>query len=164
METIFAFDVDGTLTNPRQPIDRDFARFMGRFTSEHKTVLVSGSDLPKLQQQLPDHLMWNCERVYTCSGAECWSNGELVYRKEHEFCNSIVECCKTFVDLSDYPSRFGNHIERRPGMLNVSVVGRNATNEQRQKYFEWDKSEHERAAFVDRINDADGAYEASAVH
>ncbi|MBC8395324.1 MAG: hypothetical protein H8E05_01390, partial [Bacteroidetes bacterium] len=45
---------------------------------------------------------------------------------------------------SEYEERSGNHIEHRPGMINFSVIGRNATPEERIKYFDWDKLNGER--------------------
>lgn len=162
MEIVFVFDVDGTLTDPRQPMDARFADFFDRFARKNTVILVSGSDLPKLKEQLPNRILESCSRIYTCSGAECWSDGKLIYRKEHEFPPALIECCEAFVDLSSYGLRFGNHLEHRPGMLNVTVVGRNATNEQRKHYFEWDRKERERAQFVDIINNSDRPYEAAA--
>jgi len=45
---------------------------------------------------------------------------------------------------SQYPHRYGNHIEDRGSMVNFSVVGRDCTQEQREDYFEWDKRMGER--------------------
>ena len=42
------------------------------------------------------------------------------------------------LDKSEYPHRFGNNIEKRIGLVNFSVVGRNCTQEQRNEYFQWD--------------------------
>ena len=39
---------------------------------------------------------------------------------------------------SRWLTRTGNHIEHRPGLVNFSVVGRNARPSQRKNYYEWD--------------------------
>ena len=48
MQKIFAFDVDGTLTNPRQPIETGFGFFFREFALANTVYLISGSDRPKL--------------------------------------------------------------------------------------------------------------------
>ena len=126
------------------------------------TKSTSGSDLPKLQQQLPEEILHACEAVFTCSGAERWQDGELVSRNAHEFPSELITLCEEFVAHSQYPERHGNHIEHRTGMLNVSAVCRNASTAQRHAYFEWDKRAKERVRFVEQVNAAPLAYEASA--
>jgi phosphomannomutase len=45
------------------------------------------------------------------------------------------------------------HFEHRPGLCNFSVVGRNATQEQRAEYVKWDKETFERIKIANAIND-----------
>jgi phosphomannomutase len=161
MKKTYVFDVDGTLTAPRQPIESVFAKFFLAFAQHRSVVLVSGSDLSKLQEQLPDEILNACQAVFPCSGGERWERGKRVYRKTHQFPTKLLELCENFVAQSSYPERFGNHIEYRTGMLNVSTVGRNASVTQRDDYFAWDKSFEERARFVTKINAAALPYEAS---
>ncbi len=162
MTITYVFDVDGTLTAPRQIIEPGFADFFLEFARNNTVYLVSGSDLGKLREQLPDEILIGCQGVFTCSGAERWHKGELIYRKTHEFPAALLYVCDTFVNQSPYRERYGNHIEHRSGMVNISVVGRNASIEQRNHYFEWDKEVGERAKFVERINASRLPYEASA--
>lgn len=162
MQKSYVFDVDGTLTAPRQPIEPNFAAFFLEFAQTHSVYLVSGSDLKKLQEQLPHEILTGSNGVFTCSGAELWRQGKPIYRRTHEFSDALLEICKTFVSQSDYPERYGNHIEHRTGMLNISAVGRNASGSQRSNYFEWDKQVGERARFVEQINGSSLPYEASA--
>jgi len=162
MKQTYVFDVDGTLTAPRQPIEAVFGKFFLGFAQHRSVVLVSGSDLGKLQEQLPDEILNACTAVFTCSGAERWERGRLVSRKTHEFPAELVALCENFVAESSYPGRFGNHLEFRTGMLNVSTVGRDASVAQREEYFAWDKGSEERAQFVAQINAATIPYEASA--
>ncbi|NNJ77024.1 MAG: HAD-IIB family hydrolase [Anderseniella sp.] len=162
MDQIYLFDVDGTLTEPRHPIDPDFGRFFGRFCRTHPVYLVSGSDLPKLQEQLPRSIIASANGVFSCSAAELWVDGKTIYQMDHEFPKELIEALESFVELSCYPRRFGNHIEYRTGMLNVSVVGRNAQKSDRQTYFAWDRQEEERAGFIKLFVETFSEYEASA--
>ncbi|MEM8688252.1 MAG: HAD-IIB family hydrolase [Pseudomonadota bacterium] len=159
---IYMFDVDGTLTDPRKPIDNDFGNFFERFCDNHMVYLVSGSDFPKLEEQLPKSILAKARGVFCCSAAELWADGNAIYRLDHEFPKLLIEALDDFVSLSDYPSRFGNHIEFRTGMLNVSVVGRKADRAARKAYFEWDQREGERRKFIERFVETFSDYEASA--
>ncbi|MEO9877291.1 MAG: HAD-IIB family hydrolase [Anderseniella sp.] len=162
MDQIYLFDVDGTLTEPRQPIDPDFGRFFERFCRTHPVYLVSGSDLPKLQEQLPRTIIASANGVFSCSAAELWMDGKTIYQMDHEFPKELIEALESFVELSCYPRRFGNHIEYRTGMLNVSVIGRNAEKSDRQSYFAWDRQAEERSEFIRRFVETFSEYEASA--
>jgi len=53
---------------------------------------------------------------------------------------------------SDFDIATGNHFESRPGLLNFSVVGRNANRVQRKKYVKFDKLTSERQTISDEFN------------
>lgn len=161
-DTTYIFDVDGTLTRPRSRIEPDFEAFFKTFVTNNKTYLISGSDIGKIREQLPEDILWGCRGVFGCSGAEFWQNGILQYQIDHEFPDAMVSEFQAFIDDSPYRERHGNHIEMRIGMINISVVGRNASQEQRKHYFNWDKIAKERADFVTEFNNFSRPYEASA--
>ena len=94
-----------------------------------------------------------CRRVWMLRGS-IREKGRELYRKDHKFPKLLHLICSMFVDNSPYPKRCGTHLEFRPGMLNVSVVGRKATNAQRSEYYEWDQMTNERSGLVDLINRA----------
>lgn len=162
MNNIYLFDVDGTLTPPRVAMDQGFADFFRNFANLNKVVLISGSDYKKIQEQVPQDILNMCDGVYGCSGAECFEKDISLYSKTHEFPAELLKLCNGFIENSDYENRCGNHIEERPGMLNISSVGRNATGAERTAYHAWDNIHQERVAFVDMINKSDLPYEASA--
>jgi len=63
MKTVFIFDVDGTLTDARRPIDIDFHEFMLDFMCKHHCVIVTGSDRPKTLEQYGGYRQtWNILR------------------------------------------------------------------------------------------------------
>ena len=55
------------------------------------------------------------------------------------------------LEKSEYPHRFGNHIEERVGLVNFSVVGRNCSQDHRETYYEWDDERSERLRFAEEI-------------
>ncbi len=162
MKKIYLFDVDGTLTPPRSPMDKNFEAFFDDFTANHTVVLVSGSDYKKIQEQVSEKILLQCDGVYGCSGAEYFKKGQKIYSKEHDFPEELLYLCKHFIQESAFQLRTGNHIEERPGMLNISSVGRNASESERQVYHAWDECTQERIDFVERINQSGLGYEASA--
>ena len=162
VETIFLFDVDGTLTSSRQPMEPGFAAFFHDFVASNPVYLISGSDYSKIQEQVPQEILDKCRGVFGCSGAQYHEHNRLVFSKEHSFPDQLKKTCEVFIEQSEYPVRTGTHIEERSGLLNVSVVGRNGTLQQRKSYFEWDRVCGERARFVRQINASEMPYEASA--
>lgn len=161
MKTVFAFDVDGTLTQPRQAMSEDFAIFFRQFVSDNPVYLITGSDRPKIQQQVPEDIMNMCLGTFTCSGAEYWEGDSLIYRRDHSFPKGLHQTAQSFIDQSPYPHRYGTHIEPRPGMLNISVVGRQASLEQRSAYNRWDREHGERLKFVEMMHEKFPDYEAT---
>lgn len=157
--TVYLFDVDGTLTPARQKMLPDFAEFFEQFVKDHPVYLVTGSDMPKVQAQLPSSILAGCEGVFVCSGAEFWQDGVCTEKRDHRFPSAMIDMVQTVIDQSPYLLRAGNHIEPRTGMINVSIVGRNAKPEQRLAYFEWDKMAGERRAFAKQLSDAFPDYE-----
>ena len=56
------------------------------------------------------------------------------------------------MDYSQFPIRNGNHIERRPGGVNFSILGRDEDPMLgREEYIKWDKERLEREDIADRL-------------
>ena len=140
----FIFDVDGTLTPSRRVIDSDFAVFFSNFCAENDVYLVTGSDKEKTIEQIGEEIYSLAKRVYNCSGSDVWE-GETHIRSD-EWKISIHErsWLESKLKESKFPLRTGLHIEERPGMVNFSVVGRNATLGERKLYVKHDKEHNER--------------------
>lgn len=162
MNSVFTFDVDGTLTEARQPADPDFNAFFHDFAKRHPVFLISGSDRNKIVEQLPLPTIHACQGLFTCSGAELWDKDDLVYRKDFDFPEILLAKLQSYIENSPYPHRFGTHIEPRPGMVNMSVVGRDATIEQRKAYHAWDNEHKERLGFVTELRNEFPEFEFSA--
>ena len=151
MDRIFIFDVDGTLTPSRLPMTEEFQKFFKQWIKKNKFYLVTGSDLPKLQEQMCFYDI-EAEGIFTCCGNQFWkpdpsivnTSAELIYDNKFEMTNKLKSSLEVMLMSSQYPHRYGNHIEDRGSMVNFSIVGRNCTQEQREEYYEWDKEKGER--------------------
>jgi len=54
--TIFLFDVDGTLTVPRKHIEHEMKDFMKKLSQVATVGIVGGSDLSKQMEQLGENV------------------------------------------------------------------------------------------------------------
>ena len=54
MDKIYIFDVDGTLTPSRRPMDKKFAQYFKKWAKTNTYWLVSGSDMEKMDEQVPE--------------------------------------------------------------------------------------------------------------
>lgn len=140
----FVFDVDGTLTPSRQLMDAEFQSWFIRFQENNVTYLVTGSDRLKTLEQVGSHVYNFAHRVYNCSGNSVWEQNKEIYCNDWKLPQEAEEWLREELEISKFPLRTGLHIEDRPGMVNFSVVGRNATLGERKLYAEWDNKSEER--------------------
>lgn len=148
----FIFDVDGTLTISRRAIDTEFKKFFKQFITDNKVWLVTGSDYSKTVQQLGQDICESVVTVYNCSGNDVWFKGKRVNSKSFEAPKELYDLMNSWLQVSPFPLRTGNHIEKRMGTINFSIIGRNATFEERKLYVNYDVENRERESIALQIN------------
>lgn len=148
----FIFDVDGTLTPSRGLIDPEFKQFFNEFCRDNSVYLVTGSDKPKTVEQIGEDTYNLCHTVYNCSGNDVWQSNKHIRTSDWQ----LPRLAEYFLNSCLYESKFdlrtGNHIEQRPGMVNFSVVGRNADTKQREEYVIYDMFSNERNTIASAFN------------
>ena len=150
----FIFDVDGTLTPSRKKITPEFFDEFFQFTEENDVYLVTGSDRDKTLEQITPEIYNNCKRVYNCSGSDVYEGDKNVYRNDWELPEKVERFLQDELDFSQFPIRNGNHIERRPGGVNFSILGRDPDPMKgREEYVKWNKIHSERRFIALRILD-----------
>ena len=148
----YVFDLDGTLTPSRGKIDQNFLQFMLFFAGTHNVYLVTGSDRNKTLEQIGWDLYNSCKRVYNCSGSDVYEADRNVYRDNWELPEEVEKFLQDELDYSQFPLRNGNHIERRPGTVNFSILGRDSDPMLgRKEYIEWNEKTNEREDIADRL-------------
>ena len=148
----YIFDVDGTLTPSRGQIDSEFLQFMLFFTGSNDVYLVTGSDREKTLEQVGLDLYNSCKRVYNCSGSDSYEADKNVYRDDWDLPKEVEMFLQDELDFSQFRTRNGNHIERRPGGVNFSILGRDSDPMKgRKEYIEWDKIHNERVYIANRL-------------
>jgi len=148
---MFLFDVDGTLTPSRKKIDKEFSKFFSNFCKHNQVYLITGSDRDKTLDQLGKTLYNKCKRVYNCSGNSVWEKTKNVYTSEWSCPFVLSTYLELELNASKFPLRTGKHVETRPGCINFSVVGRNATFPERDQYVAWDQKTEERDKLAQSI-------------
>ena len=153
LNRVFLFDIDGTLTPPRQSINEEFASFLEAWGATHTFYLTTGSDLPKVKEQLPQSILNLAAGIFCCMGNELFTHGgdHCVYRHEFTPSPALLEDLQSFLDHSDYPfpHRKEPHIEHRPGMINFSIPGRGSSLDDRRAYRWLDERQRERLTIRD---------------
>ena len=151
MEKIYIFDMDGTLTPSRREMTPDFEIFFSEWASNHTFFLVSGSNLEKIKEQVPQYILDLSKGVFTCGGNQLWLNNKLSYNHEFKPSDELISYLNDELKNSRYPVRAGNHIEDRGSMLNFSIVGRDCSLDERLDYFEYDVRTQERTNIARQI-------------
>ena len=148
----YVFDVDGTLTPSRKKIDPDFLSFMLDFADKYNVYFVTGSDRYKTLEQIGLDLYNAAKRVYNCSGSDVYEKDLNVYRDKWELPKEVEEHLLSELEFSKFPIRNGVHIERRPGTVNFSILGRGEDPSiGREEYISWDKIHSERVYIARRL-------------
>jgi phosphomannomutase len=143
------FDVDGTLTPSRGRIDEQFRLWLLNDMTL-PFVLITGSDAPKTREQIGDEL-YNSTTVYNCTGNHIFDRGVEQYKSSWRISEVVEHLLQRELGLSDWPIKTGKHIEHRVGMCNFSLVGRNATLDQRKAYYQHDQKTNDRIRIAQMI-------------
>nr|XP_028602018.1 phosphomannomutase 1 [Podarcis muralis] len=150
------FDVDGTLTPPRQKIKPEVDEFLQELRTRVLIGVVGGSDYSKIAEQLGegDEVIDKFDYVFAENGTVQYKNGQLVSKQAiqnhlgEELLQDLINFCLNYMALLKLPKKRGTFIEFRNGMLNISPIGRSCTLEERIEFSELDKKERIREKFV----------------
>ena len=158
--SLVLFDVDGTLTEPRQRINKRMLQSLKELSFSTEIGLLTGSGLDYIKEQLwpvlADHdLSLNCH-ILPCNGIEYYipnpdspGNFIQIHRnsmwqklgfEKFQFVMKTIMKLQSEIAESDYDISFtGHHIQNRDSTLNWSPIGRNAENGERQQFKAMDK-------------------------
>lgn len=145
------FDVDGTLTPSRGKMDNNFQKWFIEWQKTHNTYFVTGSDYPKTVEQLGKTIISNAKMLFNCCGNEVREGSTIIHASSWAPPHDLIDALDNELTDSNFPLRTGNHIEMRTGLLNFSIVGRNAKKDQREQYIKWDEETGERINIALRL-------------
>ncbi len=158
MSKLYIFDVDGTLTEPRQQINEKFKNDFLNFVNNNDVWLITGSDYPKTLEQVGSSVLESVDKVYCCAGAQLYVDGMVMNTKKWEPSKELSEFLSSIInDSHDNGWGIENEIypvciEKRPSMVNLCIPGRKCPQHIRDSYSQYDKQKGERKRIVDQIN------------
>ncbi|EFJ52976.1 hypothetical protein VOLCADRAFT_109528 [Volvox carteri f. nagariensis] len=153
-KVIAMFDVDGTLTAPRKTATKEMLEFMQELRKRVKVGIVGGSDLHKIAEQLGDGLLTSYDYVFAENGLVAYKDGQQVAVQSlktflgEDKLKELINFCLHYIADLDIPIKRGTFIEFRNGMLNVSPIGRNCSQQERDEFEKFDETAGVRKAFV----------------
>lgn len=152
----YLFDIDGTLTPPRQPMQKEFKKFFAGWIVEKrkrnsKVFLVTGSDRQKTVEQIGLSLWRFVDGSYQNCGNQLYIRGQLVKQSKWKISPYLRLDILTSIEKSPFYGDAKQNIEERAGMVNISAIGRGATEKQRQNYYRWDKESREREGIIKEL-------------
>tara|TARA_B100000700_G_C14921575_1_gene797326 strand:- start:177 stop:950 length:774 start_codon:yes stop_codon:yes gene_type:complete len=154
--TRYMFDIDGTLTQARRRMSLAYERKFLNWMEGKSVFFVAGSDLDKVNEQLPIEVIANSDGVFCSMANQFWNRKGLVYENNWLPDPLLVEQLTSFQMYTSFPvkSKLGGRgkiFEYRPGMLNFTTIGRNANTAERERYYKWDKKHKERKNIVKQL-------------
>lgn len=158
-ELLLLFDVDNTLTLPRDTIDSDFEEFLYSKVSKCATIgIVSGANIEKLYEQLNGKKILDMfDYIFPENGIVHIEHGIEVQKSSfseklgEEILTKFINFVLRYIADLELPFKRGTFIEYRNGMMNISPTGRQCSKEERQKFHEFDNVHQVRKKMIDDL-------------
>lgn len=155
-DIICMFDVDGTLTAPRQRITQEMEDFLLKKVKRKTTIcLVGGSDLKKIAEQMGGMDVINkYDYVFAENGLVAYKQGHLIGKmniQEHmgeAKLQMFINYALGYMSKLELPAKRGTFIEFRDGLINVCPVGRSCSQAERDQFAQYDREHGVRQKFV----------------
>ena len=156
--TVFMYDMDGTLTPSRNKMKEDMKAALKLYHKKGiKLAIVSGSDLPKIAEQIGEDMLPLFEYLFTENGLKTYHKGKCIHsnslvetlgEKDYQI---LVNACLRVLSEVELPVKRGVFLELRTGMLNVCPIGRSCTQVERDDFEEFDKVYRIREKIVKKV-------------
>lgn len=150
MKQLIIFDLDGTLAQSKQPLDRTMADWLGKLLAVCRVAIISGGAWPQFETQLlgnlgaglPDSGMLEKLSLLPTSGTRFLTyDGKWTQRYAEDFTPpekaKIIAALNTVFDASGYvpEQHWGEIIEDRGSQITLSALGQQAPLAAKQ---DWD--------------------------
>ncbi|KAL6043066.1 Phosphomannomutase [Balamuthia mandrillaris] len=153
------FDVDGTLTKPRGQISPQMLAALAQLRKRVPIAIVGGSDLKKQEEQIGPDVLKLFDYVFSENGLDAFQDGERLGEESlksylgEEKVKEFVKYTLRLIADQDIPVMRGTFIEFRKGMFNVSPIGRNCSQEEREAFEQYDKEHNIRENMVKQLRE-----------
>lgn len=158
-EILLLFDVDNTLTKPRDIIENDFEEFLYKKIKPLATLgIVTGANIEKMYEQLRGQKILNeFDYIFPENGIVHIENGVEVQKSSfneklgEEILKSFINFVLRYIADLELPFKRGTFIEYRNGMMNISPTGRQCSREEREIFHEYDKEHKVRTKMIEAL-------------
>ncbi|KAH7105890.1 eukaryotic phosphomannomutase [Auriculariales sp. MPI-PUGE-AT-0066] len=154
---ICLFDVDLTLSLPRQAAKPEMMTLLAQLREKMTIGFVGGSDFAKISGQLASdgsNVLDKFDFGFAENGLTAYRLGEPLESQSfikfvgEERYKPLVNFILHYIADLEIPIKRGTFLEFRNGMINVSPIGRNATIQERKDFNAYDKIHGVREKFV----------------
>lgn len=152
--TIVLFDVDGTLTESRKTIISEVRDLIIELKKKVTIGVVGGSDFIKQKEQLGGDVLDIFDYSFPENGVVAYRHGKNIHQNsikeylgEDKIQNFVNFCLRYLADL-DIPIKRGTFIEFRTGMINLSPIGRNCSQQEREQFCLYDSKNNVRSNMI----------------
>lgn len=151
-DSVWVFDLDGTLTESKQPITEAMADTLIQLTKLHRVCILTGGTLQQAQTQVLDALDNAPIYVYGCSGSTYKHPNqpavvEWIPELDRLQIIAIVEAAAKLLGYWEHHS-YGQIIEDRHSQITFSGLGQAAPIKEKQA---WDADKEKRTAIIKQI-------------
>jgi len=148
----YIFDVDGVLTTPNNPIESHFMRWFEHWMLKKEIYICTNNTYQNIMPRLGRRIIDNCQGVFACGGNSIWMGNKEITVSNWRPSFELISFLESLLKTSEFKIRTGPNIEYRTGMINFSLVGKSATEEEIDRYKQWDKISKEKKNFIEKIN------------
>lgn len=162
-KSIYIFDIDGTIAESGKPIDLEMLELLVELKKQTgcELALCGGGKFEKACEQVLgskafDHIFAECGCDYRKYNPEL-NQYDIVQEKNirsHKFIkeiNVLIKHCLRFISQMEY--NLGGHmIDIRKGIVYVSLVGMDATDEEREQFIALDQTHNFRYQLICELN------------
>ena len=156
MNSIILFDIDGTLTEPRQKMNDKMLNVLLELKKKKiKIGCVGGSDFQKAKEQVGNDILNIFDYSFFENGLDAYKGAEILNtqslkdflgeNKIKRFINFVLR----YISDLDLPIKRGTFIEFRNGMINISPIGRNCSQKERIEFEKYDNKHNIRMKMID---------------
>ena len=149
--------MDGTLTAPRKVVTLEMRQFMADLRKKVTVGVVGGSDLAKAKEQLGEDYLEIVDWAFPENGLNAFKDGKSIAVQSfkdflgEEKLKKLLNWILKYLSEIDIPVKRGTFIEFRAGMLNVSPIGRNCSQSERDDFEKYDQVHNIRSTMVSKL-------------
>ncbi|KAL4465976.1 hypothetical protein ABPG74_004213 [Tetrahymena malaccensis] len=156
-DKIILFDVDGTLTKPRNIVEQDMIDTLAELKKKYYVAVVGGSDLHKIIEQLTKPVVDSLDYCFSENGTYSLKEGQFFAKRSisdeigEERLKKFLNTTLRLLSEIDIPVKRGTFIEYRNGMINISPIGRNCSQQERDEFEKFDLQHNIRKNLIAKL-------------